>query len=544
MREIKIKTLTQMLTEAPMKLTKPERYTLIAALLSGLAAHLYQYTNKLYNYDDLFTNPGGFGTGVEYGRWFLQLMGEWMNEFLGNYSIPLFNGLFGLVLLTVCAVMMTRLFDVKDLTLAAFVGILFVTIPSVVCMNFFMFTLVYYAIGIFFSFLAGYLMVRYGKNIPLQILAVILLGCAVGTYQAYFVNTLCILVLSVVMLAAFSGTEVTAKHIFLTSVRYVVSLISGMSCYFICMKLSLLHWDVALGGYQGIENMGKLNLEAIPQMLYDCYHSFFWFPRTDIFYENPTVLVKGAILLMYLVSAVLSVYALIRLRRQTGKLVLLLLSMAAFPVAVFFIYVMVPDGYIYPLMTYSVVFIYLFILVLLDKSMQTEASGLWYQRLTGQVMHWVVSLSAILIAVIYIWNANGNYLSLWYTQQHDIAYFQTMLTQIRSAQGYRDGLPFAIIGRNAEIKDSAHTTGSLIGAEFNLPGKLESNINGYSRWHILIQYLGYNPTFLFDDKTSEIAKWEEVQAMPCYPADGSIQIINDVVVLKLSDEIGAVKKVP
>ena len=538
MREIKIKTLTQMLTEAPMKLTKPERYTLIAALLSGLAAHLYQYTNKLYNYDDLFTNPGGFGTGVEYGRWFLQLMGEWMNEFLGNYSIPLFNGLFGLVLLTVCAVMMTRLFDVKDLTLAAFVGILFVTIPSVVCMNFFMFTLVYYAIGIFFSFLAGYLMVRYGKNIPLQILAVLLLGCAVGTYQAYFVNTLCILVLSVVMLAAFSGTEVTAKHIFLTSVRYVVSLISGMACYFICMKLSLLHWDVALGGYQGIENMGKLNLEAIPQMLYDCYHSFFWFPRTDIFYENPTVLVKGAILLMYLVSAVLSVYALIRLRRQTGKLVLLLLSMAAFPVAVFFIYVMVPDGYIYPLMTYSVVFIYLFILVLLDKSIQTEASGLWYRKLAGQVMHWVVSLSAILIAVIYIWNANGNYLSLWYTQQHDIAYFQTMLTQIRSAQGYRDGLPFAIIGRNAEIKDSAHTTGSLIGAEFNLPGKLESNINGYSRWHILIQYLGYNPTFLFDDKTSEIAKWEEVQAMPCYPADGSIQIINDVVVLKLSDEIG------
>lgn len=537
MKEIKIKTLTQMLTEAPMKLTKPERYTLLAALISGLAAHLYQYTNKLYNYDDLFTNPGGFGTGVEYGRWFLQLMGEWMNEFLGNYSIPLFNGLFGLVLLTVCAVMMTRLFDVKDLALAAFIGILFVTIPSVVCMNFFMFTLVYYAIGIFFSFLAGYLIVRYGKNIPLQILAVLLLGCAVGTYQAYFVNTLCILVLSVVMLAAFSGTEVTAKHIFLTSVRYVVSLISGMACYFICMKLSLLHWDVALGGYQGIENMGKLNPEAIPQMLYDCYHSFFWFPRTDIFYENPTVLVKGAILLMYLVAAVLSVYALIRLRRQTGKLVLLLLSMAAFPVAVFFIYVMVPDGYIYPLMTYSVVFIYLFILVLLDKSMQTEASGLWYQRLTGQVMHWVVSLSAILIAVIYIWNANGNYLSLWYTQQHDIAYFQTMLTQIRSAEGYRDGLPFAIIGRNAEIKDSAHTTGSLIGAEFNLPGKLESNINGYSRWHILIQYLGYNPTFLFDDKTSEIAKWEEVQAMPCYPADGSIQIINDVVVLKLSDEI-------
>lgn len=537
MKEIKIKTLTQVLTEAPTRLTKPELYTFAAALLSGLAAHLYQYANKMYNYDDLFTNPGGYGTGVESGRWFLQIMGEWMNEYFGNYSLPMFNGVFALVLLAVCATMMTRLFAVKDLLLAAFVGILLVTIPSVVCMNFFMFTLPYYAVGIFFSFLAGYLMVRYGKNIPLQILAVALLGCAVGTYQAYFVNTLCILVLSVVMMCAFSDEKISAKHIFLTSVRYVLSLVAGMACYFVCMKISLVYWNVTLGGYQGIEDMGKLDLTQIPEMLYNCYHCFFWFPRVDIFLENPTLIAKKAILVMYVVTAILTIYVIFKKRREIGKLVLLLLALAAFPVAVFFIYIMVPNGYIYPLMTYSVVFIYLFILVMLDQSLAAETSGVWYRKLIGQVMHWAVSLSAIVIMIVYIWNANGNYLSLWYTQQHDIAYFQTMLTQIRSAEGYRDGLPFAIVGRNAEIQDSAHTTGSLIGAEFNLPGKMESNINGYSRWHILIKYLGYNPTFLFDAETNEIAKWEEVKEMPCYPADGSIQIINDVIVLKLSDEV-------
>ena len=58
------------------------------------------------------------------------------------------------------------------MVLSGFVGIFFVVMPSVVCMNFFMFTAGYYAVGIFFSVLSGYLMVMHGKNIILQILAI------------------------------------------------------------------------------------------------------------------------------------------------------------------------------------------------------------------------------------------------------------------------------------------------------------------------------------------------------------------------------------
>ena len=94
MKRYEIKTLTQIMTEKPTKLSKAELCTFIGALISGLAAHLFQYANKMYNYDDLFVNPGGFGTGVESGRWFLQIMGEWVNKYFGNYSLPMFNGFF------------------------------------------------------------------------------------------------------------------------------------------------------------------------------------------------------------------------------------------------------------------------------------------------------------------------------------------------------------------------------------------------------------------------------------------------------------------
>lgn len=537
MKRYEIKTLTQIMTEKPTKLSKAELCTFIGALISGLAAHLFQYANKMYNYDDLFVNPGGFGTGVESGRWFLQIMGEWVNKYFGNYSLPMFNGFFTLVLLAISATMLVRLFEVKDLLLATFVGMLFVTTPSVVCMNFYMFTALYYAVAIFLSFLSGYLIVRHGKNILIQVIAVLLLACAVGTYQAYFTNTLCILVLDIIVKSAFSRDDMSGKEIFSRSVRYVVELALGIGVYFLFTQFSLKYWNVTLGSYQGINNMGHLELHKLPQLLYNCYHCFLWFPIVDIFWENPTTIVKRAIKVMYVITILLVIAMIIRKRRDCKKLMLMLLSMLTFPIAVFFIYIMVQvEGYIYPLMTFSVIFIYVFVFVWLDKYMKENVT--WkFEKEVEKIMHWCISIAAIVITVVYIWNANGNYMSLWYTQQHDIAYFQTMLTQIRSAEGYRSGLPLAVIGREAEIEDSEHTTGSLMGAEFDIPGKSESNINGYSRWHILIQYLGYNPEFLFDDKTSEIAKWDEVRAMPCYPEDGAIKIVDDIIVLKLSDEV-------
>ena len=531
MKEIRIKTLTELLTEPETRLKKQELCTFFCALAAGLAAHLFQYTNKLYNYDDLSINPGGYGTGTESGRWFLQFMGEWMNDFLGNYSLPLFNGLFALILLSFSALLITRMFGIKDMVLSGFVGIFFVVMPSVVCMNFFMFTAGYYAVGIFFSVLSGYLMVMHGKNIILQILAIFFLSCAVGTYQAYFPNTASILVLSVILTCAYSDRETTVKDIILMAVRYVVSLALGMIGYFVGMRLSLLYWNVPLGGYRGIENIGGFQFSQLPRMIGRCYYSFLWFCKNNMFDQNPTAIVKGGILLMYAVSAALTVYVIIKKRKDTGKLVLLVLSLLAYPVAVFLIYLMAGDVWIYAIMVFPMVFIYVFILIWLDRGM--EAAGTPGQRLCGRLMHWGISVSAIAITIVYLWYANGNYQTMWYTQQHDMAYFQTMVTQIKSAEGYRDGLPFAVIGERFE--DSSHMSGSMYEAEFSMGGRMESNINSYSRWHIMIQYLGYNPQFLFAAETDEIAKWPEVQEMAEYPENGSIRIINDVIVIKLSE---------
>lgn len=54
--------------------------------------------------------------------------------------------------------------------------------------------------------------------------------------------------------------------------------------------------------------------------------------------------------------------------------------------------------------------------------------------------------------------------------------------------------------------------------------------------HFLRYYNGFTgPVFTGDSETATtLAATEEVQAMPCYPRDGSVRVIGDKVVVKLN----------
>ncbi len=120
-----------------------------------------------------------------------------------------------------------------------------------------------------------------------------------------------------------------------------------------------------------------------------------------------------------------------------------------------------------------------------------------------------------------------------YTKYHDMSYFQTMVTQIKSVEGYSDDLPLALVGN--EITDETNNMGSLVGGTFGLGGKSESNISAYSRNQIITKYLGFAPRFCGYEEIVALMDNEEVQQMPSYPDDGSIKIVDGVIVVKLME---------
>ena len=75
----------------------------IAALLAGIAAHLFGIVTILNNYDSIIAQPASYGTGVTSGRWFLNILGDIVGKCGGNYSLATVNGLLLIVFLAISA---------------------------------------------------------------------------------------------------------------------------------------------------------------------------------------------------------------------------------------------------------------------------------------------------------------------------------------------------------------------------------------------------------------------------------------------------------
>lgn len=532
MNTIRWKMPDQYLTEWYRNLSGAVKTAFYAAFAAGLAAHLYQFTNKLYNYDELANTPGGIGLSTEQGRWLLNWMGRFMRSvFGGSYSLPFFNGIFALLFLALSAGMVVSVFQVRNKLTAGLIGGLMTVFPAVVSMYFFMFLALYYAIGISFSVFAAWLAVKYPKNIIANIAAVVMIACSLGVYQAYFPDTVCILLIVVILKAAFGGVKEKKewKEFFLMIARFLVVMAAGVAVYFLINKAVLAVTHIQLTSYQGGDTMGKITIAQLISALKSCYTSFFDMGFSDVMGISYNRTVRRLIKVVWILFAAgIGAYLVLKKKEYLNK-VIVLCGILVFPVAMFLIYVMAPNSYCYTLMAYSVVFFFVFFLLWLDACFR----NLKLHAPVKSITNWVSALLTAALVIVFVWYANGNYMALEYTKYHDFSYVQTLVTKIRSVEDYSQDKPVIVVG--TQINDSTNGMGSLIGDTFTVGGKADTNLGYNSLLYLMSDYLGFSPYY---GTYEEIQNWmqrEVVREMPSYPADGSIQVIDDTIIVKLSD---------
>ena len=532
MNTIRWKMPDQYLTEWYRNLSGAVKTAFYAAFAAGLAAHLYQFTNKLYNYDELANTPGGIGLSTEQGRWLLNWMGRFMRSvFGGSYSLPFFNGIFALLFLALSAGMVVSVFQVRNKLTAGLIGGLMTVFPAVVSMYFFMFLALYYAIGIFFSVFAAWLTVKYPKNIIANIAAVVMIACSLGVYQAYFPDTVCILLMVVILKAAFGGVKEKKewKEFFLMIARFLLVMAAGVAVYFLINKAVLAVTHIQLTSYQGGDTMGKITITQLISALKSCYTSFFDLGFSDVMGISYNRTVRRLIKVVWILFAAgIGAYLVLKKKEYLNK-VIVLCGILVFPVAMFLIYVIAPNSYCYKLMSYSVVFFFVFFLLWLDACFR----NLKLHAPVKSITNWVSALLTAALVIVFVWYANGNYMALEYTKYHDFSYVQTLITKIRSVEDYSQDKPVIVVG--TQINDSTNGMGSLIGDTFTVGGKADTNLGYNSLLYLMSDYLGFSPYY---GTYEEIQNWmqrEVVREMPSYPADGSIQVIDDTIIVKLSD---------
>ena len=135
-----------------MKKTDIKEYSapFISAILFGLAAHTYVFTNKLMNADEV-DSLFGEGATVTSGRWGLEGIGL----LLPNQSMPWLYGIITLILFALSACLIIRMFEIKGKLIRILLAGMITVFPSLTGTFCFMFTSSAYAFSFFLTVLAA-----------------------------------------------------------------------------------------------------------------------------------------------------------------------------------------------------------------------------------------------------------------------------------------------------------------------------------------------------------------------------------------------------
>ena len=532
------KTVFSAIKEKYDNIDKRIKMCFLSAFICGLFAHIYALTNHLYNYDELWHTPTGFGTGLEVGRWALSIT-VWIQKVLFDdcFTIPFINGMLTIILYAVAACFVVSALDIKDEFYAIVVGGLMTTFPALTCRMFFMFTTHYYAIGIAMAAAGAWIIAKKKLNILKVMIAIALTVYGMAIYQANFTTAVCILVGNLLVWLITENVEL--KTAIKKCINYVLYLGACMALFLAGSKIALSITGKQMETYENLDQMGRLSMEQLIEGIIRCYKTFFKLPIIDVYSMNPNRIVKIAFLICFLVF----LYTFVKvwmMKKEVYLKVLVSLVFAVLPIAVNLIIIMaISSGTMYSIMVYEIVFVFIISIACLEaiRTCNSDITAIPNKMVIDKVETLLNSVTAVMLVITvitYIWFANGNYLAMEYTNQHDNAYYQTLMTQIKSVDGYHADMPITMIGK--PVVDSTYTRQDMIGGTFNISGKSSTNINAYSSWNIMTRVLGYDPVNRNSDEEEEYFRGlDEVVNMPCYPSSGSIKIIDDTIVIKFQE---------
>ena len=499
---------------------RPEVLAFFASLVVGFFVHLFGLVNILHNHDDIWNQPMGFGAGITSGRWLLSIFGRVSQKLGLGYNLPTVNGLIFLILIAVSAGIVISVLQIRNRVSAGLMGAFWSVFPSVTSVMFYKFTTVYYGIAVCLSVLAVWVFQKQKYGL---IISAVCIACSLGIYQGYVPITISLMVL--VLLKQTLAREIDARTVVFRGLYFSGSLILGVLLYFLILKGMTAVFHISLTDYQGIDSMGKMNLHSIPSLILLAVRQLFLLPLQDYCSLANIGLLKVCYIVIMGLSAVTFGFALTKLEKQWLFIALSVLLFLLLPLAINFIVVMCPEGEIHTLMVYAFALIPGIPLVLLEC---LETSGVKFKAACR------LCISAVLVVMIFCYGyyANVHYTAMYYANRQVENYLSSMVTQVRMTPGYDTEKQWAFIGNVSDplLQSDWKQAMSYGGHCFT-----DDLLNQYSRISWINQYLGYQISEASRETLAELLKMEAVKEMPCWPNQGSIQVIGDVVVIKFEN---------
>lgn len=513
------------LKELYKKIPRQQVICFITAIASGFFTHLYMLTHKLPNWDDVncFADAGATRN---VGRWMLDVL----KDTLSKYSNPWLNGSVAILFLALCCCLILCILELKSTTSAVLVPFVVMTFPSVASTMTFMFTVDMYLFGLLLILLGVYLTRRYRYGFGAGIVLCIL---GLGTYQAYICFAIGLFIFCI-FLDALQGRQI--KNLLLNMGKAVAVL--GVSVFSYIMLSRLIFPDIVNTEYAGAGAMGKIVLSELPREIARCYKRLleYFILKPFSFVSAPAHIVNILVCLL-LAGLFVWLMAAKKMYRKKFHFTICILTMAAAPLGIAFVYVMSPQASFSMLMFFQYVLVYVFLMVLVEN--------LWKERAEGKFLSVKKAVSILascllLLTGCFHYVVTGEaYFRMDMAKERVDAYYNRILAKLE-AEGYEHGDAFLILGHSQDgdelllppehymMEDEKYADFSGISPEY---GILTSGV----RENYMRIYFGMEVPRLDEKEKNAALESGQFEKMPVYPKEGCVEKINGIWVIKISE---------
>lgn len=488
--------------------------------------------NKIVWWDEVFSAVGavpGFNTSLPHGRWFCWVIGP----LFGYGSLPVFNGLVVAICIAVSSLVLFDMFDIQNKIHKILLGLILISIPAVAGNLGYMGVSGRNFIGILICIFGAYLTcfdIHNSKKLTLRYwMGAILFSCSLGEYQCYFslYLSLCLLFFIYSILTK----PITFKEFYRNVGYYVLNICTGLALYFAVLQVTLWFTGVKLLSYAKTDTYGIVSVSGYLERLKIAYLLFFepyLCPSANMFPFKWNGWYKILIFLNVLLCALVVVkLSKIRKKETRFQFYILILLLPSVLNANVVLYGWQP---LHSLHVYHQFLLFLLPVVLL-KTIKDNPDVLPQNifRNLNKAFHVLIIFIISAFAILYVRYDNYCYMISELRLSQAISYFNTLSTKIMSLKGYKEEYPVAFVNER-EKRSYADTLKDYYDYPVTNPYAYPF-VNSYaeSSRAFMKCWCGYAPTF------ADAKKFENnniVQSMPRYPNDGSIKIIENVIVVK------------
>ncbi len=499
----------------------------------GILAHGYTLLNQFQYHDDVAV-PFSVGPTLRVGRWSNYILGKIFNLFLWSdtLSMSFFNGIIAIIVISLTAVFIIRILELKNNFLNCILAALCTSFPVVTTALGYRFMSHTYAIGVFLSVLGVYIITNENSNNS-RLKVFIFFATeifAIGIYQAVIPVYLSLITFHFVKY--FIKNDLSHKEFFMKFTYLAILSVIPIILYLTLTLIFRALTGIEFSSYQGFDKLGTGGFLDWSKRFAKTYFMLLVpsknqigniYPLSTIFFYYVLLIYSIFISLKFLLSL-----------KGTKKFLQYVFMMLVLPLSINFIYIMCGvNSFVYTLMEFSLFFMFVYPCMLTEICLERKVSiG------KNNIKFIVIILSVI--CFIYIYFANMCYVKADYLKSRAISYFTVLQARIQSTEGYSEKYPLVFAGESYKKSTESITLTEELQNIKIFPYMWSEVINSHSYKNFMKFWNGYSPVIYEIENERDLIKLDSetknkikdfTKNMWHYPDDGSIKVFENKIIV-------------